>query len=331
MKRIFFSLITSILFISCGNDLEHIKADESGRLYGNLEIVSKSIIDYRVRDLCYVQGRLYSLDRGSQLVNVYSQDLEYINSHGKKGGGPGEFSNVVSFTPVGNDILAVLDVNKNAVKFISLKDGQLVDYFKVPIKFERGAILKNGSDIIVQGTSPGFHLDFTKLSRNGKEWSIVENIPIDSLFSSFDGSSIRDDGFFAQSPNDELYYVSYLSGNTYRFTENGVLEAKGQAVHEIIEPKVILEENFAAPGKSEIYVISVAANNDYLFVVSRLPDDEGNIVLDCYDGSTLKYVQSFALPYLDELGLEAITLIEVDGEMLYAATENYIVKINLDL
>lgn len=252
-----------------------------------------------------------------------------IDTFGQAGPGPEEFRKVrnLGFSKSGD--LIALDAGQYAVKTFSRADHRLIDFYKPPVSFEKGVLAPSGETIIFQRTGPEFTLAFFQATARDTGWQLTESFPLDSLFNRFPGSSIRDDGFFAASATS-LYYVSYLTANSYKFDAAGRLLARGRAVHEIVEPEVILEAKFAAPGNSEIYVVSVAANNDILALVSRLPDAEGRLVLDGYHAADLSYAYSFSLPYLDDLQLESVGQIVLRGDTLFAASENHLTTFLLE-
>lgn len=327
----FFSIpLVCFLLLSCNYEDVTNQPDKGGRIYGPVELISKAPIDYSASDMIVGNEHIYILDRRKQVVMVYNTDLEFLKKIGKKGPGPDEFSGVVSIYPTADKNIIAYDANKSTIKVVSAESGELVDFYKVPFKFERGMAINDWGESFVQGTASGFYLNFSKITKKGDEWGVIEDLPIDTIFSGFEGSSIRDDGFFASDGRASFYYVSYLSVNSYKFNAKGTVEARGKAVHDIIPPEVILEGNFAAPGNSEIYVMAVAADEEHLYVLNRLADVNNNLVVDCYDSDGLNYEMSFSLPYMDEQKLESVDRIAISDGRVFAATENFLLEMKFD-
>lgn len=65
------------------------------------------------------QGRLYVIDAGDQLIYVFTSRGELIRKLGRRGGGPGEFTNGRSLVVL-RDSLWVIDTQNNRVTGIAL-------------------------------------------------------------------------------------------------------------------------------------------------------------------------------------------------------------------
>lgn len=276
-----------------------------------------------MRTLAADGNYIYALDQGRQAIYRYDRNLLPVDTFGQAGPGPAEFRKVRSLGAGPSGQLIALDAGQNAVKVFSPDDRSLLDFYKSPLSFERGQVDRGGEHIIFQRTGPEFTLDFFRVTARDTGWQLTESVPLDTLFDRRPGSSIRDDGFFAAN-TEAWFYVSYLTADSYKFDTQGRLLARGEAVHDIVEPEVILEAKFAAPGDSEIYIVSVAANDAILALVNRLPDSEGRLVLDCYHAEDLRYAYSYSLPYWDESELESVGQIVLRGDTLIAASENHL-------
>lgn len=318
----------SLFLISC-QSLNENAGDENDRVFNDIEVLKQKKINFRPKYMTSQRGNLIVLDGYTQELKFYDEDLVLRRVFGKNGPSPEEFGNANSVEILPDSSIVVADAGQNAIKVLSLVDGGLLDYYKLPFKFDRSLVSPGGGGFIFVRTVSGFRLGFSSLNKVNGKWILKDSLRVSTAFER-DGSSILDDGFFAKNTNGEEFFVSYLNLNRYKFNATREDIVRAPANFEILQPTVTLMDKFAAPDVSEIYVSSITADNDFLYIVSRLADSEGNRVLDCYDVENLEYTKSYSLPFFDEEKSEYVTLIATDNEFLYASTENNLVKFRLD-
>lgn len=117
MKQLFLLPVAAMtLLTACGN-IPQEATDETGQ-YRTLAVIDS--IGMEMGDSCYVlgaiegvahgaEGEIMVLDRSAACVRVYDETGEYIGQIGRRGTGPGELENPISFAVLGDGRICVCD------------------------------------------------------------------------------------------------------------------------------------------------------------------------------------------------------------------------------
>lgn len=303
------------------------------REFQSLQEEKRKRLDFYCTELKILdENQIACLDQYEQKIVVFNLDLDTLYTFGQKGKGPAEFQRVIDFVKK-DDRLIFLDREANALKIFSGPSYKALEgFFRFPFSLERGII--NNTDqqqAILQIVGPQFKLNFLLADYSGDSLTLMENPEINRLFTNSPGSSISDDGFFASNKCGDIFYANYLSDKIIKMNNQGEVLKNSRCVYLMPAPEIYIDSKLAYPISSDIHVADLFADCRFIYLLSRIPNEDDELVIDCYNARNLSYQYSFALPYNNEEQTDAVIQIAILADTLYAAYENELVVFKLDM
>lgn len=304
---VIFSAIVSFL-ASCTSQNEPKK-----RVFYPVSLTDSLTLDLPLLRFQEFDGKMYAYDFYDKRIVQIDSNFQVIKQLGSFGDGPKENLLVREYQVLSNDLVAIVDVDKNTFKIQSFEDS-VYFYQKFDFDIEGGAYLEdsvlltmamedrlrlnfahysigNSRKEPISALNDLFQEDYSGLIYQGKLLSNKERIVFTSYFSSF--------WFVLDKKSGEVQFGKYL----HDYEKPKVLDEGGIVMLE--DAPELIYDSFMTP--NEILIISNVGHTDY-------PDQR---ILDVYD-LEFNYLRSYPLPNLnDTTPDEVFTFKESEVVILY--------------
>jgi hypothetical protein len=114
---------------------------------------------------------------------------------------------------------------------------------------------------------------------------------VSNIFSGKKFSDMYYAGYLTKNAH-QFFYACYYTDNIISFNKQGGIIFNQEAIYRTPTPEVIKESKYTFVGKSMIVTYSIAADNQNLYVLSAVPQNEKRVI-DLYDCKTGKYKNSY--------------------------------------
>lgn len=334
MRNIFYYFLFVLFVIGCKAELntkDNPYRFLEERKYLKLEKRNSVPINYRCTKMELLSnGDAVLLDKYEQQFVVYDELLQEKYRWGKKGVGPDELRNVGAFC-FSMDTCYVYDKDSKAVKKFSLPKFEPIFYKKIPEQISRSNFNKKDPNrLLIKEFASDFKMKFSWLQIDSSKNIKVPVDGLNNILPNRAGISISHDGFFASNDCGQQFFACYLNNNIYKVgLDNKVLQKGG--IYEVAAPTLSISETSAAPIESVIHLGGqIFADCEYLYLISMVPDQENQRVIDIYNVDNLSYSKSYSIPYLDEEKKKTTDVITVNNELLYVVYEDALVVYEME-
>lgn len=339
------------ILISLGNQSKELKFSfpkvefqKKDRIWKKIQLTSKFIIGGIENEILINPARvkidensnIYILDWDDCSIKKFDQNGKFIAKYGKKGKGPGEFSQAFNFDVIGNGKIAVLGPNDN--KFAVFEDGKPVEEVVSTLSPIELCFLSPDEVLTFQIMDPFGQAPFQKFNYRNKGIFEYQNIlSKEGLGDDVFGMLPFIIGSVHRYKHNNMIYISSILGYVVIFDKNGMIVNTFRLIDDVVagkhsdgRTKIKGMDAFRFPHYSEYLFTLAQVHNDKLYVFrdqfKKTPDEH---IIDVYSIKETEYKYSFLLK-----GLGEMWGIFVTDKMLYivkkdASVEVYDYKITI--
>jgi len=271
-------------------------------------------------------GNIYVLDFLDCSVKKFDRTGKYIQKYGKKGRGPGEFTNGFYFDVDKDGRIKLINPNDN--KF-AVFDKEKVYEYKTTLTPGRVCFVSNNEVVTFQFMDPFTFSPFQRINFLQKDIFQYQNV--------FDTETINDNEDLGMLPfligdihytvSNRLIYISSILGYVIIYSDEGMIENVFKLIDETTNPRVEINKskkgsrniiNF--PRREEYIFASTNIYKDDLFVFimpTELQMKAEEFVVDIYSLSERRYKYSLLLK---NIGM--VSKIFISDKQIYITKEN---------